>query len=223
MITMIEAAIFDLDGTLVDSNELHVEAWDLAFRKFGKQFSRESLRSQIGKGSDQYLPEFLTPEEIREFGRELDEFRSALFKKEMLPLVRPFPNVRDLFLRIRAGQKRIGLASSGKGDEVEAYKNVCDIEDLVDAQITSDDADSSKPAPDVFEATLKKLKVAPEQAIAIGDTRFDAESAAKVDLAVIGFLCGGTPAARLREAGVIAIYQDPADLLQRYETSPLAN
>ncbi len=220
---MLEAVIFDLDGTLVDSNELHVEAWDRAFREFGKQFSRESLRSQIGKGSDQYLPEFLTPDEIREFGKELDKYRSALFKKEMLPRVRSFPKVRDLFLRIRASQKKIGLASSGKGEEVDTYKNICDIEDLVDGQITSDDADSSKPAPDVFEAALKKLKVGPAQAIAVGDTRFDAESAAKAGMAAIGFLCGGTSETQLRAAGMIAIYKDPADLLQRYDASPLAN
>jgi HAD superfamily hydrolase (TIGR01549 family) len=220
---MPEAVIFDLDGTLVDSNELHVEAWDRAFRKFGKEFSRDRLRSQIGKGSDQYLPEFLTPDEIREFGKELDKFRSALFKKEMLPRVQSFPRVRDLFLRVRAGQKKIGLASSGKGEEVDVYTKLCDIADLIDAQVTSDDADSSKPAPDVFEAALKKLKVAPEEAMAVGDTRFDAESAAKAGIAAIGFLCGGTPEAQLREPGMIAIYRDPADLLQRYDTSPLAN
>jgi hypothetical protein len=88
------AFIFDIDGTLVDSNELHVDSWDRAFRRFGKQFSREKLRAQIGKGSDQYLPEFLTPDEIKRFGKALDDFRSELFKNEYLPKVRPFPKVR---------------------------------------------------------------------------------------------------------------------------------
>lgn len=220
---MPKAVIFDLDGTLVDSNELHVEAWDRAFRKFGKQFPRERLRSQIGKGSDQYLPEFLTPDEMTRIGKELDEYRSELFKKEMLPLVRPFPKVRDLFLRTRADKKKIALASSGKGEEVEAYTKICDITDLVDVQVTSDDADSSKPAPDIFEASLKKLKVEPAEAICVGDTRFDAESAAKAGIAALGLLCGGTPEAQLREAGMIAIYQDPAGLLEHYSSSPLAN
>jgi len=219
---MPDAVIFDLDGTLVDSNELHVQAWDRAFRKFGKEFTLAELRSQIGKGSDQYLPEFLTPDEIRDFGNELDKFRSALFKKEMLPQVRAFPRVRDLFLRIRADEKKIGLASSGKGQEVDAYTKLCDIEDLIDAQVTSDDADSSKPAPDIFEASLKKLKVDQSRAVAVGDTRFDAESAGKIGLAAIGVLCGGKPTEELRAAGMIAIYQDPADLLGRYEASPLA-
>ena len=89
------AFIFDIDGTLVDSNELHVDSWDRAFRHFGKQFPREALRAQIGKGSDQYLPEFLTPEEIKRFGKELDQYRSQLFRKEYLPRVRPFPKVRE--------------------------------------------------------------------------------------------------------------------------------
>jgi HAD superfamily hydrolase (TIGR01509 family) len=214
--------IFDLDGTLVDSNELHVQAWDRAFRKFGKQFALTELRSQIGKGSDQYLPEFLTSDEIQEFGEELDKFRSAFFKKEMLPQVRPFPRVRDLFLRIRADGKGIALASSGKSEEVDAYTRLCDIEDLVDAQVTSDDADSSKPAPDVFEVSLKKLRVDPSRAVAVGDTRFDAESAGTAGVAAIGLLCGGTQLEDLQAAGMIAIYQHPADLLGRYETSPLA-
>ena len=93
----IKAIIFDLDGTLVDSNELHVESWERAFRHFGKRFSLDELRQQIGKGSDQYLPEFLTEEEIKRFGKELDEYRSELFTKEYLPRVKPFPKVRELF------------------------------------------------------------------------------------------------------------------------------
>ena len=96
---MIRAVIFDLDGTLVDSNELHVEAWDRAFRHFGRVFSREALHQQVGKGADQYLPAFLTPEEIKSFGKELDEYRSELFKDEYLPRVRAFPKVRELLGR----------------------------------------------------------------------------------------------------------------------------
>jgi phosphoglycolate phosphatase-like HAD superfamily hydrolase len=108
------AFVFDIDGTLVDSNELHVDSWDRAFQRFGKQFSGEHLRAQIGKGSDQYLPAFLTSEEIKRFGKELDEYRSVLFRKEYLPRVRPFPRVRDLFQRIHDDNTRSVLASSGK-------------------------------------------------------------------------------------------------------------
>src|SRR5437868_12619027 len=108
------AFIFDIDGTLVDSNELHVDAWDRSFCHFGKQFSCEALRAQIRKGSDQYLPELLTPEEIKRFGKELDQYRSQLCRQAYLPRVRPFPKVRQLIQRLRDDHKRILLASSGR-------------------------------------------------------------------------------------------------------------
>src|ERR1051325_9024101 len=123
------AFIFDIDGTLVDSNELHVDSWDRAFRRFGKGFPHEKLRAQIGKGSDQYLPEFLTPDEIDRFGKELDDYRSELFRKEYLPKVRPFPKVRELFQRIRDDNKRIVLASSGKKAETKYHIDLLKIED----------------------------------------------------------------------------------------------
>src|SRR5256885_16396213 len=151
------AFIFDIDGTLVDSNELHVDSWDRAFRHFGKQFSREALRAQIGKGSDQYLPEFLTPEEIERFGKQLDQYRSELFRKEYLPRVRPFPQVRELFERIRDDGKRIVLASSGKKDDTEYYVRLLKIDKVIEGFTSADDADRSKPAPDIFSAALEKL------------------------------------------------------------------
>ena len=212
------AFIFDIDGTLVDSNELHVDSWDRAFRKFGKQFPREKLRAQIGKGSDQYLPEFLTKKEIADFGKELDEFRSKLFKKEYLPKVRPFPKVRELFQRIRDDNKRIVLASSGKKTDTKYYIELLKIDNLIDGYVSGDDADSSKPAPDIFTASLEKLGgISPADAVTVGDTRFDIEAARKAGMKTIAFLCGGTSGAVLREAGAIAIYSDPADFLAHYD------
>ena len=212
------AFFFDIDGTLVDSNELHVDSWDRAFRKFGKQFPREALRAQIGKGSDQYLPEFLTPDEIEHFGKELDDYSSELFRKEYLPRVRPFPKVRELFQRIRDDHKRIVLASSGKKADTEYYVKLLKINNLIDGYVSGDDADSSKPAPDIFAASLKKLgDISPADAVTVGDTRFDIEAAAKAGLKTIAFLCGGTSGAVLREVGAIAIYSDPADFLAHYD------
>ena len=150
ILTNIKAMIFDLDGTLVDSNELHVESWDRAFRHFGKTFPRVELRKQIGKGSDQYLPEFLTTDEIKRFGKELDSYRSDLFKKEYLPRVKLFPKVRELLERLRNDGKRIVLGSSGKKPETEHYVKLLQIEELIDGQTTAEDAESSKPAPDIF-------------------------------------------------------------------------
>jgi HAD superfamily hydrolase (TIGR01509 family) len=212
------AFILDIDGTLVDSNELHVESWDRAFRHFGKEFSKEKLRAQIGKGSDQYLPEFLSQEEIERFGKELDEYRSEVFKKEYRPKARPFPGVRELFQRIRDDQKRIVLASSGKKDDTEYYIELLKVDDLIDGCTTADDADRSKPAPDIFTAALEKVDARPDEAITVGDTRFDVEAAAKAGLRTIALTCGGTDESVLRKAGAIAIYHDPSDLLAHYDT-----
>jgi HAD superfamily hydrolase (TIGR01549 family) len=215
--TPLKAFIFDLDGTLVDSNELHVESWDRAFRHFGKEFSRGELRKQIGKGSDQYLPEFLTSDEIKRFGKELDEYRSDLFKKEYLPRVKPFAKVKELFARIRSDEKKIVLATSGKKEDTDHYIKLLQIDDLIDGQTTADDADKSKPAPDIFQAALARIdNVKPSEALAVGDTRFDMEAAAKAGIAAIAFLCGGTDETVLRQAGARATYRDPADLLARY-------
>jgi phosphoglycolate phosphatase-like HAD superfamily hydrolase len=210
------AFIFDIDGTLVDSNELHVDSWDRAFRRFGKQFPREKLRAQIGKGSDQYLPEFVTPDEIDRFGKELDDYRSDLFKKEYLSKVRPFPKVRELFQRIRDDDKRIVLASSGKKADTKYYIDLLKIDNLIEGYTSGDDADNSKPAPDIFAASLKKLGNISD-AVTVGDTRFDIEAARKAGLTTIAFLCGGTSGTILRDAGAIAIYRDPADFLAHYD------
>jgi HAD superfamily hydrolase (TIGR01549 family) len=219
---MIRAAIFDLDGTLVDSNELHVLAWQETFRHYGKEIPIERLREQIGKGGDQYLPVFLDEREMREFGKQADEYRGEVFKKKYLSQVRPFPKVRELFQRLRGDGKKIALASSGKEDEVRHYEKLLGIEGLVDSMTTADQVAHSKPMADVFIAALNILSLPPDEAIAIGDTPYDIAAAKKIELPVIGVLCGGFPEQALRDAGAIAIFRDPADLLENYYRSPLA-
>jgi HAD superfamily hydrolase (TIGR01549 family) len=219
---VIRAAIFDLDGTLVDSNELHVLAWQETFRHFGKEIPIERLREQIGKGGDQYLPVFLNERELRESGKEADKLHGEIFKKKYLPQVRPFPRVRELFERLRADGKKIALASSGKEDEVRHYEKLLGIEKMVDSMTTSDQVAHSKPCADVFIAALNLLSLRPDEAIAIGDTPYDVEAAKKIELPVIGVLCGGFSEEILRDEGAVAIFRDPADLLENYYRSPLA-
>ena len=220
---MIQAVIFDLDGTLVDSNKLHVASWERAFRHFEKRFSLEALRRQIGKGSDQYLPEFLNAEEMRTLGKKIDAYRSELFTKEYLPRVKPFPKVRELFERIKRDGKRIVLATSSKKSESKIYKKLLDIADLIDAETTADDADKSKPSPDILVAALHKVQDPPPQKVlVVGDTPYDVEAAQKLRIKTIGLLCGGCSADRLIAVGAIAIYRDPADLLEQYDSSPIA-
>jgi len=219
---MITAVIFDVDGTLIDSNDAHVAAWDRAFRHFGKEFPMEKLRANIGKGADQYLPEFLNEEEMGEIGEKIDQYRSNLFKEEYRPHLRPFPKVRELFERIKRDGKRIALATSGKKSDLKVMKEIARIADLVDGEVTADDADESKPAPDIFEATLAKLgPLPPGNVIAVGDTPYDAEAAKKAGVATIGVVCGGFSEDELRRAGAIEVYKDVADCLARYDASPL--
>ena len=216
-----KAALFDIDGTLVDSVDIHAEVWQRVLAEFGKKETFADVRRQIGKGSDTLLPEFLTGEEVAQKGKEIAEYRAELFKREYLNRVRPFPKVADLFRRIRREGIRIAVASSSKADEVAHYKKLCGIEDLVDAETSADEAEKSKPHPDIFEAALAKLPEATAaEALAVGDTPYDAEAAAKSGIQTIGVLSGGFPEADLRKAGIIALYRDCADLLERFESSP---
>jgi HAD superfamily hydrolase (TIGR01549 family) len=220
---VVKAVIFDVDGTLVDSVDLHARAWQEAFAHFGKEFEFERVRSQIGKGGDQLMPVFLSEEELDEFGEKLEKYRGELFKREYMSRVKGFPAVRELFERIKREGLSIALASSAKGDELKTYKRLADIEDLVEEETSSDDAEKSKPHPDIFEAALERLDgMRPSEAVVVGDTPYDAEAAGKAGLKTIGLLSGGFPEADLRAAGCVSIYRDAADLLANYDSSPLA-
>ena len=217
---MIKAVIFDIDGTLVDSVDLHAQAWKEAFKQYGKDIPYQQVRHQIGKGGDQLMPVFFSREELEEFGEELEEYRSKIFKRDYLPRVRAFPMVRELFLKIKEDGKRVVLASSAKEEELAAYKKIARIEDLVEGETSADDADKSKPHPDIFKAALDQLDdISADEAVVIGDTPYDAEAARKLRLRTIGVRCGGFPDHELLDAGAIAIYDGPEDLLARYHES----
>jgi phosphoglycolate phosphatase-like HAD superfamily hydrolase len=183
-----KAAIFDLDGTLIDSVDFHALAWHEAMVMFGHDVSFEQVRGQIGKGGDKLIPVFLSPDEQRDHGKELEEWRGDRFKTQYLPLVRPFSAVPELLRRVRDAGLRIAVASSAKKDEVEKYLDIACIADLVDAKASAEDAEESKPAPDIFEIVLKKLKMEGPDAVAIGDRPYDAAAAGKAGIATIGWL-----------------------------------
>jgi HAD superfamily hydrolase (TIGR01509 family) len=221
---MIKAVIFDVDGTLIDTVDLHAQAWVEALKHFGHEIAYQDLRSQIGKGGDQILHGLLPPDVIEERGDEIKDFRSDLFKRDYLHRARAFPGVRELFERIRASGQRAVLASSGNADEVEQYKEIAGIADLIDSATSSDDAERSKPFPDIFEAALAKLApLGSDEAVVIGDTPYDAEAARKAQIKSIGVLSGGFAEQALTDAGCIAVYRDVEDLLHNYERSPLAS
>jgi HAD superfamily hydrolase (TIGR01509 family) len=170
------------------------------------------------------MPVFLEQDVIEEQGSEIEDFRSRLFMSEYFPRAKAFPGVRELFERIRADGRRIVLASSCKERELDEYTALAGIADLVDASTTSDDAERSKPHPDIFQAALQRLDgLGPADAIVIGDTPYDAEAARKAGLRTVGVLCGGFPEADLRAAGCVAIYDDPQALVSSYGDSPLTD
>jgi HAD superfamily hydrolase (TIGR01549 family) len=218
----VTTVIFDVDGTLLDSVDLHAMAWVDAFHDYGHEVRFDEVRRQIGKGSDQLLPVFMTAEQIDSYGEELDFHRATIFKDRYLALVTAFPDVRALFERLRADGKQIGLASSASKDDLAAYRRIANIDGLTDADASSDDAERSKPFPDIFQAARKRLGGgSPDRMIAVGDTPYDAEAAAKAGLRTIGLLCGGWSEEELKRSGCVAVYKDPAELLARCAASPL--
>ena len=219
---MPKAAIFDMDGTLLDSVDLHALAWHEAMVKFGHNVDFEQVRGQIGKGGDKLIPHFLSEDAQRDHGKEMEEWRGNRFKSEYLPLVRPFSAVPDLLRRVKDAGIRIAVASSAKKDELDKYLDIAGIGDLVDVTTASGDVEESKPAPDNFEAVLKKLGVEGPDAVAIGDTPYDAEAAGKAKIATVGVLCGGFTEDSLRQAGCVQVYPGPAALLACFGDSPLA-
>ncbi len=220
---MAEAIIFDIDGTLLDSVDLHAQAWQEAFQHFGHEISFEAIRRQIGKGGDQLLPVFLKEAEIQEHGKQLEEYRSALFKEKYLAKVKPFPGVRELFLKVRQNGQGTALASSARGDELKIYERIANIEDLVEVETSSADAERSKPHPDIFVAALERLGNVPkERIVVVGDSPHDAAAAKRAGLRTVGVRSGGFPEASLWAAGCVAIYDGPEDLLHHYDVSPLS-
>jgi HAD superfamily hydrolase (TIGR01549 family) len=214
------AVMFDIDGTLIDSVDIHALAWQEALHKFGHEIPYERIRRQIGKGGDQLLQTLLSRSEFENQGEELDDYRGKLFKRKYLKSIQPLSMVPELFRRIREQGTRIVLASSAKGDEVEEYEKLLQVEDLVEHETSSDDADRSKPHPDIFVAAMKRLRNPPaEQVLAVGDTPYDAQATAAISVACIGVLSGGWSGEELREAGCIQVYAGPAHLLARFEES----
>lgn len=223
MAKTVQAVIFDIDGTLLDSVDLHAQAWVDAFAHFGVAVSHADARSQIGKGGEQLLPVFLDAERVEWEGKQIEAYRSDLFKRDYLSRVKPFAGVPELFRYLRAQGLTVALGSSGKAEEVEHYQELLGIAGLVDAVVSSDDVERSKPFPDIFEAALRKLApIAPDAVLVIGDTPYDVEAATRAGLRTIGVRCGGFPEADLKGAGCIAIYQDPQDLHASFGDSPLA-
>lgn len=217
---MIHSVIFDVDGTLVDSVDLHARAWQQAFAHFGFELRFEDIRSQIGKGGDQIIPAFVPAPQVERLFDPIDKFHHDLFSREYLHQVKGFPGVRAHFERLIEEGKQIALASSASADHLEALLEAANVHDLPLVKTAGDDAARSKPHPDIFNAVLARLGWPQRDAcVMVGDSPYDAEGARKADLHAIGVLSGGFSDHDLFAAGCLAVYPDVAALDAAYERS----
>lgn len=216
----VRGVILDVDGTLVDSNDAHARAWVFGLAEAGFEVPFERVRPLIGMGGDKLLPEVTGLPEEHPRAKRAGERRSEIFKARFLPTLRPFPRTRDLLLRMRGAGLRLAVASSAKPDELEALLRIAGARDLIEGASSAEEAESSKPDPDVVHAALERIRLDASEVVMVGDTPYDVEAASRAGVRAIAFRCGGWDDARLQ--GAIAVYDGPADLLARFERSPLA-
>jgi membrane protein len=215
-----QAILFDIDGTLVDSNDAHVEAWWRAFAAAGFDISRPAIHEQIGKGADNLLPSLLpdSPGDVRD---RLARAHGDIYKGEYLPRVQRFPGAREILLKAVAAGQKVVLASSASREELDHYVQLLQAGDLLSATTSKDDVEHSKPCPDIFAEALERTRHSAEQAIVIGDTPYDIAAARHAGLDAIAVLSGGFSEETLRASGPVAVYANVEEIIARYESSPL--
>jgi len=215
----IKAVLFDIDGTLVDSNDMHVLAWEAAFAEIGLHLDRQLIHDQIGKGTDMLVPALL-PGTGQATIDKLRDAHGTVYKDQYLGSARPFPGARDLLAHAHGRGQQVVLATSASQAELDHYLDLLDVRGIVAATTCGDDVAHSKPAPDIFATALGKLAgVKADQAIVVGDTPYDIAAARKCGIGTVALRSGKFDDHRLRDA--IAIYDDAAALLADYDTSPL--
>jgi HAD superfamily hydrolase (TIGR01509 family) len=218
--TRYRGILLDMDGTLIDSNDAHARAWEQAFAENGQPFPFEEIRRLVGMGGDNLIPALLGIEKESALGSRISERRGEIYRDELFPQIRPFPGVRPLLERMRQAGLRLVIATSSPTEELEPAVDLAGIRDLLEAHTTADDAESSKPEPDIVHAALDQLGIRPEEAVMLGDTPYDIAAAGRAGVDLIAFRCGGFSDEDL--AGALAIFDGPWDLLERWEDSPLA-
>ena len=217
----LEGVLLDVDGTLIDSNGAHAQSWSDTFREFGYDIPAERVRPLIGKGGDKLLPELTGVEADSQRGKELTERRAEIFKERYVPTLRQTRGARALIDRLRKEGLRLIIATSANEDELHTMLHQVGLEDLLAKKTSSDDAESSKPDPDIIVAALEKGGLTSQAAILLGDTPYDIEAARRASVDTVALLSGGWDADALHDA--VAIYEDPEDLLRHFTASPFAS
>ena len=196
----LKGILFDIDGTLVDSNDIHAECWLDAFAHFGKVLEWDVVRSQIGKGGDLLVPDLLNAREMRKFGKDVQKYRPELFKRKYMKRIEPFPGIADRLREIRERDIKMVFASSSNADEVEYYTELLGVADLLEGATSKKDAALSKPSPEIFEAALERIGTDPERTLVVGDTPYDILAAHRCALPIVAVLSGGFERALLTKA-----------------------
>ncbi|MGV9627948.1 HAD family hydrolase [Streptomyces sp. NPDC003487] len=217
---MERAAVFDVDGTLVDTNHLHVVTWWEALRQAGHRVPMHAVHRAIGLGSDDLIAHLLGEDRDKDQDDRLSAAHTALYGQyfDRLPA---FAEAGALLKRLHGDGWAVVLATSASGPELEALRRAIDADDAITATASSDDVEQGKPAPEPVEHALELAGVPAERAVFVGDTVWDMRAGRRAGVRCVGVLCGGIPRADLEEAGAQEVYADPADLLARLEDSPL--
>jgi HAD superfamily hydrolase (TIGR01549 family) len=192
--------LLDVDGTLVDSNDKHTDCWVDAFAHFGKKVDWHLVRGQIGKGGDLLVPDTLNAREMHAFGEEVKSYRGELWKRQYMPSVQAFPGARQAIETLHAHGIRLAFASSSNPDEVEYYVELLDVADLLAGTTSKEDAEVSKPSPEIFEAALARVKSDPARTFAVGDTPYDILAAHRIPVPIVAVSSGGFPRELLAKA-----------------------
>lgn len=219
MTKAVRGVILDVDGTLVNSNDAHARAWVQALAHFDIYVPFPEVRRMIGMGGDKLLPAVANVTEDSPLGQKVSEYRSTIFSERFLPQLAPFPKTRELLSRMRASGLSLSVATSAQQSELEPLLRLAKVWDLLEGASSSNEAEHSKPDPDIVQAALRRLDLDPSRVVMIGDTPYDIEAAARAGISTIAFRCGGRSDRDLAQA--IAIYDDPADLLAHFDSSPL--
>jgi len=217
---VLRGVIFDIDGTLVDSNEAHARSWVDTLHEAGYDVPFDVIWPMIGMGGDKLLPSATGIESDSRLGKDLSKRRWEIFQRDYLPRLKPMPGARELVARVRQDDLAIMVASSAGGNELGALMEAADVADLMEETTSASDAEDSKPDPDIVQAAVRKSGLEPDELIMLGDTPYDVQAAIGANVKLVGLLCGGWTMLEL--SGATAIYDDPADLLRWYDYSPFA-
>lgn len=208
--------LFDVDGTLMDTNYLHTLAWSRAFVEVGRWAPMNAIHRLVGMGGDQLVPTL--------FGEPDDDAEAARARHygELIDEARPFPGAADVLGALHDDGLVVVLASSSPADELRVLLDRLQAGDAVDATTTKDDVATSKPAPDIFEAALRAGSVDPGRALVVGDSVWDVQAARAAGLGCLGVETGGFSRHELQEEGAIHVYRDVQEILDQRHTTPLA-